>query len=221
MTSIMKTTTLVIVSLLLWSCSSTHLVETWKNPDIHHYEPYKVLIVGLTSDEAARLQFESKLKKEFELRGYEAVMSREVFDQKSTTVGITEVELITFEKQLAKDGFDTILMTKIIGVDDRVAYRNNYKSYDNTYRKFRDDYLMYQDIYYNPDYYDNYTIYHAETTMYCICKTKDRDILWKGYINITDPRSIKKTVDDYVNLALQVLEDAQLIRTKMIGLKVN
>ncbi len=25
--------------------------------------------------------------------------------------------------------------------------------------------------------------------MYCICPTKDRELIWKGYINITGPQS--------------------------------
>jgi hypothetical protein len=198
------------------SCSSTQLVQSWKNPDIETYEPHKVLIIGLTSDEVARQQFENKLKNEFELRGYEAFESLDVLDTSTKTGRMTEGELNVLENQLVKDGFDTILLTKIIGVEDRVAYRKNYKGYDETYRKFKDAYLMYQDIYYNPDYHEDYIIYHAETSMFCICQTKDRELLWKSYINITDPRSIEKTVSDYVNLALIILEEEQLIKQKLV-----
>ena len=200
----MKKYVLILASLIIMSCSSAQLVESWKNPDIDSYEPYKILIVGLTSDEVAREQFENRLKNELQLRGYEAIISLDVFKNKFNTVRMTETELDELENQLVTDNFDTILLTKIIGVEDKVAYRKNYKGYDETYRKFKDDYLMYQDIYYNPDYYDNYIIYHAESSIYCICQTKERELLWKGYINITDPRSIEKTVNDYVSLVLMV-----------------
>ena len=211
----MKKRILILVSLILISCSSTQLVESWRNPDIDNYEPYKVLIVGLTSDEVARQQFENKLKNEFQLRGYDAVMSLDILHTGLNMVRMTETELDDLENQLVADDFDTILLTKIIGVDDKIAYRKNYGGYDETYRKFKEDYLMYQDIYYNPDYYDNYIIYHAETSMYCICQTKARELLWKGYINITDPRSTEKTVNEYVNLVLAVLEDEQIIKPKL------
>ena len=39
---------------------------------------------------------------------------------------------------------------------------------DSYYGKFREDYLSNQDIYYNADYYDQYMVYHAETSLYCI-----------------------------------------------------
>ena len=212
----MKTSILILTFAFLMGCSSTQIVDSWKNPEIGIYEPYKVLVVGLTSDETVRQQFEEKLKNELELRGSEAVISLDVLDSTPKTDQMTEAELDALENQLIEDGFDTILLTKIIGIEDKVAYRKNYKGYDETYRRFKEDYLMHQDVFYDPDYYEEYKIYKAETSMYCICPTKDRELIWKGYININDPRSIKKTVNDYVKLALAVLEQEQLINPLVI-----
>ena len=50
--------------------------------------------------------------------------------------------------------------------------------------------------------------------MYCICPTKDRELLWRGYIDITDPSSTKETVEDYIKLLMFVLEEQQLINAK-------
>ncbi|MEJ2112940.1 MAG: hypothetical protein P8X62_04290, partial [Flavobacteriaceae bacterium] len=104
--------------------------------------------------------------------------------------------------------------TKVIGVEDKIAY--NYAGFDETHKKFNEDYLMYQDIFYNPDYYDEYSIYHAESSMYCICPTKDRELIWKGYIDIIDPESVNQTIDDYVRLVIVVLEEQQLLNSKII-----
>ncbi|WP_435412728.1 hypothetical protein [Psychroserpens mesophilus] len=211
----MKSRISILLMLLLLSCSSTQLVDSWKNPDIDSYEPYKVLVVGLTSDETARLQFEEKLKQELELRGYEVVMSFDLFK----TEKMNTEELDSLESQLIKSGFDTILLTKIIGVEEKITYSESYKSYNETYRKFKDEFLKHQDIYYSPNYYNAYQIYKAETSVYCICPTKDRELIWKGYINITDPQaqSIEKTVNDYVKLAVLVLEEEQLIKSLPIN----
>lgn len=211
----MKSRISILLMLLLLSCSSTQLVDSWKNPDIDSYEPYKVIVVGLTSDETARLQFEEKLKQELELRGYEVVMSSDLFK----TEKMNTAELDSLESQLIKSGFDTILLTKIIGVEEKITYSESYKSYNETYRKFKDEFLKHQDIYYSPNYYNAYQIYKAETSVYCICPTKDRELIWKGYINITDPQaqSIEKTVNDYVKLAVLVLEEEQLIKSLPIN----
>lgn len=186
----MKKLFLKTILLTLISCSSSQLVDSWKNPEIDSYEPYKVLVVGLTSDKVARLQFEEKQKKELELRGYEAAMSIDVFIANKMNIS----NLDTLESQLIIDSFDTILLTKIIGIEEKSVYSEDYKGYNETYLKFKDEYLKHQEVFYNPEYYDDYKIYKAETSMYCICPTKDRELIWKGYINITDPQSqsIKK-----------------------------
>jgi len=210
-----KSISILFITLLM-SCSSTQLVESWKNPDIGIYEPYKILVVGLTSDEVARKQFEEKLKNELALRGSEVIINFDSLAQAPNKDKMTEEELDALEQQLIVDGFDTILLTKIVGVENKTSYRRDYSNYSETYKRFKDDYLMHQDIFYNPDYYEKFQIYKAETTMYCICPTKDRELIWKGYINITDPRSIEKTVTDYVKLVILVLEEQQLINTLAI-----
>ncbi|WP_418604315.1 hypothetical protein [Hwangdonia sp.] len=210
----MKYLKLFGVFLLLASCSTTQLVENWKNPDIDIYNPSKILIVGVTSNLEAREQFENKLKAEYESRGIEAVTGLEQFEASITSEKQSEEELKRLENNLIADGFDTILFTKVIGVEDKISYRNDYHQYDNTYRRFSEDYLKYQDAFYNPEYYNEYTVYHAETSMYCICPTKDRELIWKGYIDIIDPESVKETVNDYVRLVMVVLEEQQLTNPK-------
>lgn len=208
----MKRLLLVILVIVLVSCNSTELVETWKNPEITTYSPSKVLVVGLTSNIEARQKFETKLKDELEMRGADAVSSLDIFK----TEKMTERELKELEYDLIDKGFDTVLFSKIIGVEDKIIYLENYDSYDETYRKFREDYLRYQDVFYNPDYYNEYTVYHAETSMYCICPTKERELIWKAYIDIVDPDSTDKTISNYVNIVIAVLEEEQLINPKIL-----
>ena len=207
----MKHYILVITLFIIVSCSTTQLIETWKNPDIDTYTPSKVLVVGLTSNIEAKQKFEDQLKEQLEMRGAEVVTSLELFKSSFITEKLTEDELQVLENDLIRDGFDTILFSKVIGVEDRIAYSKNYDVYDETFKKFREDYLRYQDIYYNPDYYEEYIIYHAETSMYCICPTKDRELIWKGYVDIVDPQSINKSVKDYVNQVIMALEEQALI----------
>jgi hypothetical protein len=217
----MKFITLIILGLLAVSCSTTELVENWKNPDIETYSPNKVLLVGMTSNAEARQQFEKQLQDEFISRGIESVMSLELFDPSFTTEKKTKEDLKTLETKLVNDGFDTVLFTKVIGVEDKIEYKKYYDSYDSTYRKFSEDYLKYQDAFYNPDYYLEYSIYHTETLMYCICPTKERELIWKGYIDITDPQSIDETVNDYIRLVIVVLEEQQLINPILLEDNIN
>ena len=206
----MKSLIFTITFLSLFSCS-IELVDSWKNPEIATYYPAKVLIIGMTSNTNARQEFENRLKKKFELRGSEAVTSMAFFDPLVMTDKINEAQMDDLETKLLGEGFDTILLTKVIGVDDKIRYKQDYDGFDTTYKKFKEEYLMYQDIYYNPDYYENYKLYHTETSMYCICPTKERELIWKGYIDITDPQNVEDIISKYVNLVVFALEEQQLI----------
>lgn len=213
----MRRSIIIIAVLVLFSCNTTQLTDTWKNPEITTYEPSKILVVGLTSNLEARQNFENKLKTELQSRGIEAVSSLDIFKSEK----MTENDLLELENNLINSEFDTVLFSKIIGVEDKIVYRKTYDDYDETYSKFREDYLKYQDVYYNPDYYNEYTVYHAETALYCICPSKDRELIWKGYIDIVEPESANKTINNYVNLVILILEEEQLINSKLLNDEVS
>ncbi len=200
--------------IIFMGCSSTSLVENWKNPDIELFEAQKVLIVGMTQNEMARDNFERKLQKEFDKRGIATMRSLDVFDVSFTDSRKTEKELDEVEKSLLEKGFDAILFTKITGSEDRESFMKTMTKWDNYQGRFNEDYLRYQEIYYDQGYYDKFTVYHAETTLYCICEGKERAMIWRGSIDITDPINIEKTVKDYIKLVIRAMEEQDLIFRK-------
>lgn len=210
---------IILIAALISNCSSTQLSNSWKNPDVQAYAPSKILVIGLTSNLEAKQKFENELKARFIERGTVAYTSFEVLPDNTTTEKLSLVELDSLEQQLLQNGFDTIIFSKIIGSEDKIVYTKNFDVYDETFVKFKEDYLRYQDSFYNPEYYEEYTLYHAETSIFCICPTKDRELLWKGSIEIVDPTSIDKTVHQYINLIIKTLEDEQLILPMALGTK--
>ncbi|MGW9685739.1 hypothetical protein [Flagellimonas sp. 2504JD1-5] len=205
-----------IAILLLSSCATTQLVSNWKNPDYVIFDASKVLIVGMTQNEDARIDFETKLRREFRKRDIEAMRSIDLFDVSFTDSAKSEEELDDVEQQLLDKDFDAILFTKVIGSEDFTKFRKRMSEIDGLYGKFREDYLEYQPIYYETDYYDKYTVYHAETSLYCICVDKERELIWRGAIDITDPVNIEKTIDEYIKLVVFALEEQDIIFRKEI-----
>ncbi|WP_420601145.1 hypothetical protein [Flagellimonas sp.] len=200
--------------LLLSSCASTQLVSNWKNPDYVIFDASKVLIVGMTQNEDARIDFETKLRREFRKRDIEAMRSIDLFDVSFTDSVKSEQELDDVEQQLLDKDFDAILFTKVIGSEDFKKFRKRMSEINGLYGKFREDYLEHQPIYYESDYYDEYTVYHAETSLYCICVDKERELIWRGGIDITDPVNIEKTVDEYIKLIVFAFEEQDIIFRK-------
>lgn len=201
----------IVIVIFIFSCSSAELVENWKNPDIVIFNANKVLLVGMTNNDEVRLNFENKLKKEFDNRDIEAMRSLDVFDVNFTNAKRTDKELDAVEESLLDKGFDAILLTKITGSESRQSFRKTmsqlYKSNDG----FNEDYRRHQDIYYDDEYYKSYTVYNAETSLYCICSGKERSLIWRGSIDVLDPQNIEKTVDDYVKLVVMAMEEQDLI----------
>ena len=202
---------LILIALLSLGCSSTELVDNWKNPDIVIFDASNVLIVGMTSNYKAQEKFETKMKREFSNRGVEAMRSLDVFDVKFTDSERSEEELDDMEQSLLDKDFDAILFTKILGSENKESFRKEMADVDSYYGKFKDDYLTHQDIYYDENYYDEYKVYHAETSLYCICVGKERELIWRGIIDITDPSNIKNVIDDYIELVVLAMEEQDLI----------
>lgn len=195
----------------LMGCSSAELVENWKNPDIVIFDAYKVLLVGMTQNDDVRDDFETRLKAAFDKRNVESMRSLDLFDVKFTNSKRTEKELDNVEQSLLDKDFDAILLTKIVGSENRKSFRKNVAEWNNYNGRFRDDYLQHQEIYYDSEYYETFTIYHAETSLYCICEGKERSLIWRGSIDIMDPVDVEKTVADYVKLVIIAMEEQDLV----------
>lgn len=202
---------MLFLVVLLNSCSTVRLVDTWENPHIGNYKPAKVLIVGMTSNKDIRMLYERKIKEEYMLRGIDAVMSLTILEESFVTSEKTMAELKNIEDELVRLNFDSVLFSKINKIEDKVSFSSAYRNIENMYQNFSDDYYKNQPVH-NVEYYpEEYKVYHTETTLYCICPTNDRKLIWKGYIDLVRPSSLEDNVDKYVKLVLSAMEKEKLI----------
>ncbi|MBL7558660.1 hypothetical protein JAO71_02500 [Olleya sp. YSTF-M6] len=207
----MRKLIIVLLSLTFLNCASTKLKEHWISPEANDYSLNKVLVIGLTKDTEVREKFEKKIQTQLTLRGLEANTSLTKFDTAFLEKERTETELKVIENQLLTQGYDAVIFTKVAAIKNKIQYKKNFQMLNHN--KFKDDYLMYQDQYFNPDNYKEYQVYNAETSVYCLCPTKDRTLVWKGYIDIIDPENSSKIINQYAKLLLSVLEEDQIIPT--------
>ncbi len=197
--------------LLLAGCSSVRLESSVKNPDIVLFHSSKLLVVGMSSDPTSREAFESRLQRAFQSEGVETLRSIDLFDVTFTQSERSEEELDQFERQLLDKDFDAILFTKVIGSETRTSLRKKIKEVGESYDRFGEDYLLHQGIYYDRSYYELATDYYTETSLYCICEGKERNLIWRAEIEISNPRDIDKVVTDYIGVLLEEMENLQLI----------
>ena len=210
---IMKRIALFIGMLLLSACSSTRFLDSWRNSEIISFEPKKMLVIGMTDNLTARKIFEEKLKNAFVLRNIYAMESTDVLDNGFTTSKKSEQEIDKMLKRIADEGFDTVVITSVKGVDERVNYQTEY--YPNIgYRwsRFGRYYYWYQDIYYRPQYYNTYKVFNVETVIYNINEDDTKSLVWVGALNLVDPQTISSSVNDYVESIIKQLEKENLIK---------
>lgn len=197
--------------LVITGCSSTKMVENWKNPDIVLFPASQVLIVGMAQNPDTQLNFETKLQKEFEARKVESMRSVDLFDIKFTDTAKSEEELANVEEQLLEKGFDAILLTKVVGADSKRTFNRKITDLSGYYEKFTQDYMDHQSIYLEADYNDLYPVYYAETSLYCICPGKEIELIWRGSMEISHPQNPEKTANDYIKLVVKTMEEKNLI----------
>ncbi|MEY8019812.1 hypothetical protein AB8P51_03205 [Muriicola sp. SD30] len=199
---------------LIMACSDAEIVSTWKNPDIVIFDANKVLIVGMTPNEDSRIEFETEMLEKFTDQGIEAMRSIDLFDVDFTNSVRTESELDDVEQRLLDKDFDAILFTKILGSESRQTLSRKLSDLDRNNARFKEDYLGHQNIYYEDEYYQRFTVYFVETSLYCICVDKERELIWRGVLEVPDPIEAEKTIREYTEIVVSAMEMEDLIFRK-------
>jgi len=207
----MKTFYYIVAIVLLASCSSARMTDTWVSKDYINYQPKKVLLVGLTDNLTARRIFEEQLKTELKKRGIDAVESYDVFEPTFTSLKQTEDDIQKEVQKIHKEGYDAILISAVKGVDEKVSYSGDTFARDYYWRRFGRYYYLYQDVYFIEGYYNKYKIYHVEASLYNLKEDNDKSLVWVASYNIVDPKTINSTVTNYVTAIIKSLEREQII----------
>lgn len=208
---IFKNTFLVVTTLLVSGCASTHLADQWKNPNYKTFKPTKVMVVGASQNLTARKLFEEKLVAEFKKRGINAIESTAIFGANFTQAPQTEEVINEQVEKLKQQGIDAVSITSAKGFDERSSYSGGYGRVDYRLSRFRGYYLMYQDIYFDPGYYEKYTVYHTESALYSLQNTKEDNLIWVASFDMVDPQKISSSVNKYIRILIKQLEREGLL----------
>lgn len=198
------------ICLLLLSCGSTQVVEHYKDNQTPVFEANKVLVVGLTQDLDNRRLFEETLSQKLEANQMVAVRSSDFFEQLFNDQLSTEQELDAIEESLLSQGFDAILLSQIIGVENKTTLISSFREINDTYRGFREDYIFGQNQIDEQQDRATYNLYHTETNLYCICPEEERELLWSVKIDLVE-RNLKPNIRSYVSMLIKTLKKDQYL----------
>lgn len=203
----------ILFMLLLNSgCSSANLKGSWVNTDYKDYSPKKVLVIGITQNLTARKIFEEKLARELNLRGIASGKGYDIFPVSFISSQQTEVQIQQKIDTILKLGYDSVLISTVKGVDEKVTYDQYYGVPYYYHGRFRRYYYTYQDIYYSPYYYEKYKVYHLESSLFDLkAELQKTSLVWTASFDLIDPKHIESSVDGYIKEVLRNLEKEGVI----------
>ncbi|WP_155845016.1 hypothetical protein [Chryseobacterium daeguense] len=180
--------TALVCTVLLNSCSSTHIASSWRDPDkqIHPTDWKKVLVMALLRNETNRRSAEDEMAEYLDGKG---ITSYSYLDE-----NFNRKDEQALRSRIKKDGFDAAITMRLIDVDKEKVYTpQQYYMYPMYYN----DFITY--YYRNWMYYNipgNYTItkkFIIETIIYSI---KDDKIIWSGITETYDPKGVKRLTNE-------------------------
>lgn len=209
----MKNILLLILTVFsIIGCSSSRMIQQYKNPEIDVFQANKILVIGLNSDAKLRTMFEKELVAVLASEDVNAVKSIDFFESSFTKEQKTIQELNAIEKKLLEAGFDAILLTKIIGKEKRFYTSRLYYEYMKGNQTFEDYYYGNQYLYLKKKgKKEDYVVYITETSLYCICPEKERELLWRGEIEIHEAKKMKKNINEYIHILTKSLKEDELL----------
>ncbi len=201
----------LLAVIFLTNCSTTRLVDSWRSQDHPNYRPKKVLIVGLTENITGRRLFEDQLKDELKARRIDADVSYHVFNSDFLNTKQSEEDINKEVENLLKDGYDSVLVSAVKGVDEKTSYSGDQMNTMYNWRRFGRYYYLSQDVYFTEGYYSQYKVYSIEASLFNIDNKNDKALVWVASFQMVDPSDIENSVNDYVNAIIKSLEKEDLI----------
>ncbi|MFC4689897.1 hypothetical protein ACFO5T_05595 [Dokdonia genika] len=119
-------------------------------------------------------------------------------------------ELKIIKEQLVREGFDAILITKIVGREKHLSVKDAYKRFASKSRSFID-------YYYNNQFNNVVTLperlqlISTETSLYSLTSNQERELLWRGEIEVQDVSKVRSNVTSYTRLVIKKLKEQNVV----------
>jgi len=210
MKNILYTISISIAFFILSGCSTTKLTQEYKSPDTVNFQANKVLIVGISEDKEVRRTYEKRMIASLEKEDVIAVKSIDFFEKSFTDNEQSLKQLNEIETRLLEAGFDAILFTKITDKESRVSVVDTYQNFEKHHQSFEDYYYDNQHIYFR-EQQERYQVYTTETSLFCICPGKERELLWRGEIELVDANKIERNINKYITVLFKNLKRNNLL----------
>ncbi len=195
------------LAILIESCSTSVLVDEWNDPSFHESSLNKMLIIAIRRNPIQRRIWEDAFVRELSKQGVQATSSYKLFpDALPDTDQVIET--------VQKNGFDGILITRILQKETETHYVESYITTESKirYNPFRNSYSTYYRDVEHPGYVDSSTVYRRAIDVWVI-RDKER-IIWGATSNTPEQNSVEAVQNDIASLVISELLQNSIIKSK-------
>jgi hypothetical protein len=207
-------TLLVIMNVvLLSSCSSAKVLNSWKADNIADVRDNNMLVIARTDNTSARIAFENEIVKELTSRGIKATASFEKIPKLNPDKEITEDDQKKIKTMLMDHDFDGVVLTVIKEEQEltKTVTDGGYYAGSNYYGFYPRYYNGFYGYYRNPMSYstlgnyveqttETYTAknYILETVIYNLDEPEDKQLVAVVTSKLEEPDNAATTAKQYV-----------------------
>lgn len=206
---LLSITIALLLSFALSCGTKTQIASRWRSPEYKGGPMHKILVIGVAKTSTARRNYEDRFAAALRESGADAVASYQFLptDERLTNEQLAEI--------LGRDGFDGVLVTRLLGVKENTTYVPPSSHVVPSYRGgygygYYGYYGRSYDVIHSPGYTRTETVVRLETRLWNVA---DSQLAW-GIISETfDPTSVKdgtKSVTD--KLIKQLAKDGLLAK---------
>ena len=193
--------------ILIESCSSSVLVDKWNDPSFHESPLKKILIIAIRKNSVQRRIWEDAFVGELSKQGVQAISSYKLFpDALPDTNQVVET--------VQGNGFDGILMTRILQKETETYYVESYVTSEGIvrYNPFKNIYSTYYRDVQHPGYVDSSVVVRRAIEVWVI-RDKER-IIWGATSNTPELNSVEAVQNDIADLVIHELLQYAIIKSK-------
>ncbi len=199
-TALFRPFSLVFTAIVITACATGPIAE-WQD-DNFSGPVDNLLIIGVSDQETNRRLFEDSFVKELAAVKVRAIPSYRVMSTDET------VSRETVEKAIEGQNIDSVLVTRLLGIEEVQAYHPpSYYPYNRSYSSYYSHSMQYS----GPAYYENYKVLTLETNLY---DTRTQQLVWSMQSESFDPSTPSKAIEQQINLTIKTLIKRGLISAK-------
>lgn len=168
----------LLLLMTLASCgTSTHIENSWRDPDVtvDTSNIHQFVVAALLKNQTVRRQVEDEIAAQFP--------GKAVQSYKELGEGELKDDDAMYNQKLKNDGFDGIVMMRLVNVDKSTRYVPG--AYPMYYGSWRGYWRYSWTGFYDPGYYTTDKTYNVEVTVYSLRRDK---LVWTANTSTVNPQ---------------------------------